>query len=172
MSISKATTADIPALVKLVNSAYRGEASTKGWTTEAHLLKGELRTDEATVLQQFNNFNSVILKFTSNGSDIMGCVYLDQQEDKLYLGMLSVSPTAQSQGIGKKLLAAAEQFAKEQQCAFIYMTVISVRHELIEWYKRNGYSITGEKKPFPTDERFGIPTQPLEFIVLKKSISQ
>ena len=82
--------------------------------------------------------------------------------------MLSVSPTAQSQGIGKKLLAAAEQFAKEQQCAFIYMTVISVRHELIEWYKRNGYKDTGERKIFEEDGITGNHLQPLQFAYLEK----
>lgn len=170
MSISKAATEDIPALVKLVNSAYRGEASTKGWTTEAHLLKGELRTDETNLLQQINNPNAVVLKYSNDDGLITGCVYLDQQQDKLYLGMLSVSPTVQSQGIGKKLLQAAEQIAKEQQCHSVYMTVISVRYELIEWYKRHGYNPTGETKPFPKDDRFGVPVQELEFIVLEKSI--
>ena len=170
MSIAKAAIEDIPALLKLVNSAYRGEASTKGWTTEAHLLKGELRTDEATLLQQFQNKNSVILKYINEEEEITGCVYLDQKDHKIYLGMLSVSPTVQSQGIGKKLLQAAETFAKEQQCTAVYMTVISVRHELIEWYKRHGYVNTGETKPFPVEERFGVPTQKLEFIVLEKVI--
>lgn len=170
MPITKATIEDIPALLKLVNSAYRGEASTKGWTTEAHLLKGELRTDEATLLQQFQNKNAVILKFNSEQEEMTGCVYLDQKDHKIYLGMLSVSPIAQSQGIGKKLLQAAEIFAKEQQCTAVYMTVISVRHELIAWYKRHGYVNTGETKPFPVEERFGVPTQELEFIVLEKVI--
>jgi ribosomal protein S18 acetylase RimI-like enzyme len=129
-----------------------------------------LRTDEATLLQQFQNKNAVILKFTSEKERITGCVYLDQKDHKIYLGMLSVSPTAQSQGIGKKLLQAAEIFAKEQQCTAVYMTVISVRHELIAWYKRHGYVNTGETKPFPVEERFGVPTQELEFIVLEKVI--
>jgi len=170
MPITKASTEDIPVLLKLVNSAYRGEASTKGWTTEAHLLKGELRTDETTLLQQFQNRNAVILKFTNDEETISGCVYLEQKENKIYLGMLSVSPAAQSQGIGKKLLQAAETFAKEQKCAAVYMTVISARHELIAWYKRHGYVNTGETKPFPVEERFGVPTQELEFIVLEKVI--
>lgn len=170
MSISKAATKDVPALVKLVNSAYRGEASTKGWTTEAHLLKGDLRTDETNLLQQINNTNAVVLKYSNDDGQITGCVYLDKQQDKLYLGMLSVSPTVQSQGIGKKLLQAAEQFAKEQYCHSVYMTVISVRYELIEWYRRHGYNPTGATKSFPTDDRFGIPTQALEFIILEKSV--
>jgi len=170
MSISKAATTDIPALLQLVNSAYRGEASAKGWTTEAHLLKGELRTDETILLKQLNDKDAAVLKFTNDDGEIAGCVYLHKQNSKLYLGLLSVSPTAQSQGIGKKLLAASEQYAEENNCYTIFMTVISVRHELIAWYKRLGYTDTGEKKPFPVEERFGIPTQELEFIVLEKKI--
>jgi hypothetical protein len=48
------------------------------------------------------------------------------------------------------------------------MSVISARHELIDWYERKGYRKTGETKPFPVDDRFGIPTQPLEFVILEK----
>ncbi|CAN5837148.1 GNAT family N-acetyltransferase [soil metagenome] len=172
MSIAKATIADIPALVKLVNSAYRGEASTKGWTTEAHLLVGELRTDETSILELLNKKNAVILKFANGDNEILGNVYLEKQDDKLYLGMFSVSPGAQSQGIGKKLLKAADDYAAQQNCSSIYMTVISARQELIAWYMRHGYKATGESKPFPVDERFGIPTQVLELIIFEKSITQ
>jgi ribosomal protein S18 acetylase RimI-like enzyme len=84
--------------------------------------------------------------------------------------MLTVSPEVQAQGIGKQLLHSAESYAKKIHCSAIVMTVISVRHELIAWYERNGYYATGETKPFPNDPKFGKPTQPLEFIVLKKNI--
>jgi len=171
MPIIKATTEDIPSLLKVINAAYRGEASTKGWTTEAHLLVGELRTDETSLLELFNNQNAVILKFINNDEEILGNVYLEKQNDKLYLGMFSVSPGAQSQGIGKQLLTAADEYAAEQNCSSIYMTVISARHELIAWYMRHGYEPTGESKPFLVDERFGVPTQPLELIVLQKILS-
>jgi ribosomal protein S18 acetylase RimI-like enzyme len=170
MPISKATIEDIPSLLKVINAAYRGEASTKGWTTEAHLLVGELRTDEASLLELFNNKNAVVLKFINNNEAILGNVYLEKQKDKLYLGLFSVSPDAQSQGIGKQLLKAADEYAAEQNCSSIYMTVISARHELIAWYMRHGYKPTGESKPFPADERFGVPTQPLELIVLQKTL--
>jgi len=170
MPITKADTSDIPALLKVINAAYRGVASTKGWTTEAHLLKGELRTNESELTKLLENKNAVLLKYTNDNKEILGCVYLNKHNDKLYLGMLSVAPTVQSQGVGKQLLKAAEEYAKKQQCAAVYMTVISVRHELIDWYKRHGYQSTGETKPFPVDEKFGVPTQQLEFIVLEKKI--
>ena len=135
---------DIPELTTLVNSAYRGEASRKGWTTEADLLDGDLRTDGHSLSQLLKNPNAVMLKFVSHAY-ITGCVYLEKQGSALYLGMLSVSPTAQAQGIGKKLLNAAEEFARQQGCQSVVMTVISLRYELIDWYERHGYKSNGDK---------------------------
>jgi len=171
MPVSPATIQDIPALVTLINSAYRGEASKKGWTTEADLLKGELRTDIPTLTAIIENKEAVILKHVSENGSITGCVYLHIKERGLYLGMLTVSPQLQGAGIGKQLLAAAENYARENNCDSVFMNVISVRHELIAWYERNGYQQTDEREPFPTDRRFGIPTQPLEFVIMVKEVN-
>jgi ribosomal protein S18 acetylase RimI-like enzyme len=85
--------------------------------------------------------------------------------------MLTVAPHLQNSGIGKQLLAAAESYARTHQCSFIVMSVISVRSELIQWYERHGYRKTGETKPFPMhDQRFGIPKQHLEFLILEKKL--
>lgn len=171
MPINKAAIKDIPELLTVINSAYRGEASTKGWTTEAHLLIGELRIDEETLLELINKNNALILLYNGDEGKILGNVYLEKQNEKLYLGLFSVSPDAQSQGIGKQLLKAADEYAREQDCTSIYMTVISARHELIAWYMRHGYAPTGESKSFAVDEKFGKPTQPIELIVLQKNLS-
>ena len=86
--------------------------------------------------------------------------------------MLTVSPVLQNKGIGKRMLDAAEQEAKKKQCSSIYMTVISVRNELIAWYIRHDYRDTGERKPFSfTDPRFGLPKSKLEFVVLEKKLT-
>lgn len=165
--ISIANSDDIPALVALLNSAYRGEGSKKGWTTEADLLSGQ-RTDAPMIQEEMNHPEGHFLKFTDENGNLAGCVYLRKTDKKMYLGMLSVSPLKQAGGIGKQLLAAAEKFALDRSCDRIHMTVISVRHELIAWYERYGYYQTGERIPFEPEERFGIPTQPLEFTVLEK----
>ena len=165
-SISPATEADIPALVALVNSAYRGESSKKGWTTEADLLGG-IRTSEASVKALLQNPNALILRYIQQ-DQLLGCVYLETKGADLYLGMLTVSPDAQANGIGKQLLLAADKIANDKQCRAITMTVITQRHELIAWYERRGYRPTGETQPFPNDPRFGIPKQPLELIVMEK----
>lgn len=156
-------------LVSLVNSAYRGEDSKKGWTTEADLIEGTLRIDVPSIKEIIQKTGATILT-CSNGNSLLGCVNLQKEAAGMYLGMLSVSPAAQGLGIGKKLLEASESYAKDAGCHFIFMTVIDVRYELISWYERHGYARTGEKKPFPTDETFGKPRQPLVFDVLKKNI--
>ena len=170
MIITKATVDDIPALVPLINSAYRGEASKKGWTTEAHLLKGALRTDTPSITELIQQPGAAFFTCVSSGGIISGCVFLQKQERGLYLGMLTVSPDLQAAGIGKQLLAFADQYAIELGCAAIFMSVISLRTELIAWYERHGYHITDERKPFPVDDRFGVPVQPLEFVIMEKII--
>jgi ribosomal protein S18 acetylase RimI-like enzyme len=170
MGISQATINDIPELVPLINSAYRGEESKKGWTTEADLLVGAMRTDVTTLTELMSNPTSTVLKFTNEENKIIGSVYLDIQERGLYLGMLTVSPLLQTGGIGKQLMFAAEAFAKENSCPCIFMNVISVRHELVAWYERLGYYKTGETKPLPADNRFGVPTQPIEFAIMEKKM--
>ena len=167
--ITTATEKDIAALDKLVNSAYRGNNSKKGWTTEADLLDG-LRTDPDSLLKLIQDPDAAILKYTNEDGLIQGCVYLKKKQNKLYLGMLTVTPELQAKGIGKQLLAEAENYAKQNACNFITMTVISVRHELIAWYQRHGYLPTGETEPFPTDPKFGLPKQELVFIVMEKSL--
>ncbi|MBG6111889.1 ribosomal protein S18 acetylase RimI-like enzyme [Flavobacterium sp. CG_9.10] len=167
--ITRATLEDVSSLNKLINSAYRGESSKKGWTTEANLLEG-LRTTEQELTETIANPKNTILKFTENNA-IIGCVLLIEKAQQLYLGMLTVSPELQNSGIGKKLLQQAEIHALALGLPKIVMTVISVREELISWYKRNGYIDTGAREPFPaSDVHIPITEQPLEFIVLKKKI--
>lgn len=168
-AISIATVDDIPGLLQLVNSAYRGEAAKKGWTHEADLIDGTVRIDENSLLQLIQKAGSVILKYTDH-KNIAGCVHLEKQEHKLYLGLLSVYPEIQAKGIGKKLLNAADEYASHVNCNTIEMKVISVRHQLIAWYERNGYHKTPQTKPFPTDKKFGTPKQPVEFIVMEKQL--
>jgi len=170
MPILIADEKDIPTLVALMDSAYRGENSKKGWTSEANLFIGNKRTDEITVADLIKKPGAVFLKYLSDKGNLEGCVLLNKKDNRIYLGMFSVSPSAQGKGIGKKLLAAADDYAKENNCFSIFMTVITVRKELIAWYERNGYTKTGKVLPFPVDERYGIPTKPLEMLVLEKHL--
>lgn len=162
---------DAAALDRLVNSAYRGERSKQGWTTEADLLDG-IRTDEASLTEMLLKHDAAILKYVNEAGELHGCVYLEKQGDKMYLGMLTVAPQLQNGGIGKQLLQAAEMYAQKHGATAVVMSVISVRHELIRWYERHGYQQTGATKPFPMqDPRFGMPKQELEFLIMEKPLT-
>lgn len=168
--ITIAGTVDIPAIKDLLNNAYRGETSKKGWTTEAHLIAGENRTNEQDLQRVMEQQGSVFLKYTDDRKQIIGCVNLQQHGNKLYLGMFSVSPHLQGGGIGKQLLQAAEEYARYLHCNAIYMSVITVRTELVQWYQRHGYQDTGERKFFEEDDITGKHLQPLEFMFLEKAM--
>jgi ribosomal protein S18 acetylase RimI-like enzyme len=165
--ITKATLDDAAVLEKLINSAYRGETSKKGWATEADLLEGKRITlDELS--EVIKDKNNTILKYTEN-NQIIGSVLLSNKGNKLYLGMLSISPEQQNKGLGKKLLQEAEIHAKSLGLTKIVMTVISIREKLIEWYNRHGYADTGIREPFVLNDADTIITdQHLEFAVLEK----
>jgi ribosomal protein S18 acetylase RimI-like enzyme len=168
MPILIATEQDIPQLVSLLNSAYRGEASKDGWTTEADLIAGQIRTDEPALAELMHSPGAVFLKSIDEEERMEGCVFLQKKRDKLYLGMLSVSPLLQARGTGKRLMLAADTYAKENGCSAIFMRVISLRPELIAWYERQGYHDTGVTEPFPEDGKFGTPLKHFVFLIMEK----
>jgi GNAT superfamily N-acetyltransferase len=168
-----ATAEDAPALAALVNSAYRGDGSRAGWTTEADLLGGQ-RVDVEGLTTTISTPGHVILVHDQDQQPI-ACVHLARTADGCYLGMLTVRPTAQGFGLGAQLLETAERWAVDNWSSrSMHMTVIVQRLELIAWYERHGYGRTGERKPFPYgDERFGLPKRDdLAFEVLSKHLSQ
>jgi ribosomal protein S18 acetylase RimI-like enzyme len=173
ISLKSVNPNDLSRLAVFVNSAYRGDSSRSGWTTEADLLDGQ-RTD-AESLQSLLGPEQTILFAEDAGGEILGCVHLKKLEDSAYLGMLTVHPQKQDQGLGRQILSAAESFAQEKwKVRAIQMTVISLREELIAWYERRGYIRTGQTEKFPYgDERFGLPKREgLKFCVLKKILEE
>lgn len=166
-----ATDADVDALVALIESAYRGDSSRAGWTTEADILKGR-RTDPEGVLEVIKSPESRMLTVEQDGR-IIACCQLEHRGDHAYFGMFAVSPTLQGAGLGKTVMAEAERQAREAWgVTEMHMTVISVRDDLIAWYERRGYRRTGEMSPFPYgDARFGIPQRDdLRFELLVKEL--
>jgi GNAT superfamily N-acetyltransferase len=164
---------DVAAIVALVESAYRGDASRAGWTTEADLLDGQ-RIDAVGVAEIVVRRGSRVLLASTNG-DLLACCHLEKHGDGCYFGMFSVKPTMQAAGVGKRTLAEAERLARDEwKCTRMEMTVISVRDELIAWYERRGYHRSGRYKPFPYgDERFGIPKRnDLRFELLVKELAR
>ncbi|MEU5421251.1 GNAT family N-acetyltransferase [Streptomyces sp. NPDC001407] len=166
-----ATVADVPELVALVESAYRGDDSRAGWTTEADLLDGQ-RTDPAGVEAVVKDENSRLLVVECEGETV-ACCQLEHRGTHAYFGMFAVRPTMQGAGLGKVVIAEAERFVRAEWGADeMHMTVIRQRDELIAWYERRGYRRTGRMSPFPYgDERFGIPQRDdLEFELLVKEL--
>jgi ribosomal protein S18 acetylase RimI-like enzyme len=177
---------DVDAVVRLVESAYRGESSRAGWTTEADLLDGQ-RTDPEEVLSLTRDPNARLL-LTEQESELVGCVLVRAEAARhgvvthdvvthdvvAQIGMFAVRPTLQSQGLGSALLAEAERVARAELAALrAEMTVIEQRLDLLPWYERRGYRRTGRTEPFPYgNPRFGLPRRPdLRFVVLAKPLT-
>jgi ribosomal protein S18 acetylase RimI-like enzyme len=168
-----ATAADVDAIVALVESAYRGDASRAGWTTEADLLDGQ-RTDAEAVRSIIAAAGSRMLLAVDDGGDLLGCCQLERRDEAAYFGMFSVRPGQQGGGLGRAMLAEAERLARaEWGVGVMRMQVIKQRRDLIAWYERRGYVATGERHPFPYgDERYGKPRRDdLEFQVLEKPLA-
>ena len=141
---------DAAYIAQMVNSAYRGDSSRTGWTTEADLLTGT-RINAEEVCNLLEADNSVILLCLQN-EEIIGCVHLEKTLDAAYLGLFVVKPGLQGGGIGKQFMQAAEHLVQAQWgVKKMWMTVISVRKELIAYYERRGYRQNGKIKPFPAE---------------------
>ncbi|MFC8520554.1 GNAT family N-acetyltransferase [Streptomyces sp. NPDC057257] len=172
LTFRDATDADVDDLVSLVESAYRGDSSRAGWTTEADILEGQ-RTDPEGVLAVIKSPDSRLLTVERDGV-IVACCQLEHRGTHAYFGMFAVSPKLQGGGLGKVIIAEAERTVRETWGATeMHMTVISVREDLIAWYERRGYRRTGKMTPFPYgDERFGIPQRAdLQFELLVKELA-
>ncbi len=174
LRLTIAVVEDVPMLHALVESAYRGASAQNGWTHEADLIDGQ-RTDSAALREILADPQQLIL-LAWRGDRLTGCVQLSNNGNGLcYMGMLSVTPTMQTHGLGRLLIAEAEARAIGQFGATrIEMTVVRQRVELIAWYQRRGYALTGETRAFPYDDvRFGVPKRPdLSFVVLERALRQ
>lgn len=167
----KATLADVPALVGLVTSAYRGDSSRAGWTTEADLLDGA-RIDPEVLRTDITRQDSRVVVVEGEAGHLLACAHVAIEDGTGYFGMFAVDPELQGRGTGDALLAECERIAFEDwRLPGMRMTVIDLREELIAWYERRGYRRTGIHKPFPYgDIRFGRPKRDdLRFEVLEKT---
>lgn len=173
LAFRDATAADIPALHRLIESAYRGEASRAGWTTEADLLDGQ-RTDPEDLAEILADPAQAMLTAWL-GQDLVGCVLIaDRGAGIGYFGLLSVSPTRQGGGLGRRLVEAAHAALQDRFGARrVRISVFPQRDTLMAWYQRLGYRVTGDTLPFPYGEpRFGIPLRDdLHFVVMEHRLA-
>jgi ribosomal protein S18 acetylase RimI-like enzyme len=168
-----AAEADYPAIVSLANRAYRGTGAEASWNVE-NVIEGQ-RLDESLLREDLAaKPNAQLLLWRAEDNALLGCVWLEPvQAGAWYLGLLAVDPRLQKQQLGRRLLAAAENHARQRGAIRIRMTVVNLRDTLIAWYQRRGYQLTGETEPFPYgDDRFGRPLRDdLHFVVLEKLLA-
>ncbi len=174
MPLKPATKADIPAIVDLINSAFRGTGPQASWNSEADFIVGPRLTESLLRSDLAAKPRALLLTYRADPDEtLLGTVLLEPFENSVwYLGLLTVRPDLQGRQLGRALLAAAESFAKEHGATRILMTVVNVRETLIAWYERRGYRLTGETQPFPYgDQRFGKPLRDdLHFVFLERDI--
>ena len=168
-----ATLADVSKVVDLVQSAYRGDRSRAGWTTEADLVEGQ-RIDEPMLSELLARPRTIVLLAEDNG--LVACCELAMPDDSTtaYFGMLAVRPGLQSAGLGRRVLDEAERtVVAEWNATALQLVTLHVRSEVIAWYERRGFELTGETRPFPYgDERYGRPTRDdLLLVSMKKSLT-
>lgn len=163
---------DIPAIVSLMNRAYRGGSSLAGWTSEAKYISGDRTSENLVRSDLFAKPAGTFLKWHApDDGRMVGCVWLEPLGDVAwYLGSLATDPAHQNAGLGKTILSAAEDWVSERNGKLVRMNVVNVRETLIAWYVRRGYCVTEEIEPFPYgDDRFGKPLRDdLCFVVLEK----
>ena len=174
MPLIPAVDADLEAVADLVNSAYRGETSRQGWTTEADYLDGQ-RTDAETLRRNLAaDPQAAVLVFRDAAEGpLLGTAWLEPARDGAwYLGMLTVRPDLQARQLGRTMLAGAEAAAADRGATRIVLTVVHIRDTLIAWYERRGYRLTGEGRPFPYgDESLGLPRRDdLTFVGMEKGL--
>jgi thiamine biosynthesis protein ThiS len=160
--------ADYPAVVELANVAYRGH---DGWATEADVMSGT-RLSLASLVADLHAKPQAHLLLVRGESEaeVRGTVWLEPQESGTwYLGLLTVRPALQNRQLGRAVLTAAEDFARNRGALTIRMTVLSARQTLIEWYERRGYHRTGATVPCACQGSAGTPLRDgLFFLILEK----
>lgn len=166
-----ATPADVESLVLLIRSAYRGESSRQGWTSEADLVDGD-RINAEQVLARIEEPNSIMLVFDEGNKIIACCQVADRGSNVAYFGTFAVTPAAQGAGLGRRVMAEAERSAVLTfGSAVLELTVLAQQEKLIAWYERLGFSRSGETRPFPADPEFARPLRnDLYFVVLSKNL--
>ena len=171
LTFTKARPEDVSLITALVNSAYRGDSSRAGWTSEADLFDGP-RTDENEIRGLINSHESMLL-LCMKATELVGSVLLRKKGVCAYLGMLVIKPPLQGGGIGSRLMAAAELAARDAwNITKVSMTVIGCRHELVAFYERRGYRRTGQIESLPPGGLSVPRVSGLELEVLEKDLTE
>ena len=175
MFLYRAVEADYAPIVQLINLSFRGIGPEASWNSEGDFIEGQRLTESLLREDLAAKPDALLLAYREDPQgELLGTVWLERKNDGVwYLGLLTVRPDLQKRQMGRALLAAAEDFAKQRGAYRIRMSVVNVRKTLIAWYERRGYLLTGETQPFPyDDQRFGRPLRDdLHFVLLEKDIA-
>lgn len=155
MNVRTATEADLDAVLTLVNSAFQVE----------RFFKNRDRLDAADLAHHFKEGTFLLAE---ESGKLAGCVYVTRHGDRAYFGLLSVDPSHQKNGIGRRLVSAAEEFARETGARFMDLKLINLRTELPGIYEKMGYHISGTE-PYPA-ERSHMLTQAVHFLCMTKEL--
>ncbi len=143
-----AGSSDATQIADLVNRAYRPAAYAGGWTHESHLVSGS-RTSAEKVHALMTPQSPVLV--LCEEAAIRACVHVQAYGEYVHIGLLATDPLFQNQGLGKRMLAYAEQFSLEHcRVSMLRILVLSSRPELLAFYERRGYTQSGELQPYPT----------------------
>lgn len=161
---------DVPDIVELVNAAYRPASNEQGWTHEAALVRGD-RTSPKQVEDLFTTDSWALVLTVRDW--IAACVHVKRGGQVCLIGMLATHPRLQGQGLGHQMLACAERFALSSCLAMrIEIAVLSGRPELLAFYKRRNYVLTGRADPYPSGSNFGVAKlHELEVLYMNKDLS-
>jgi N-acetylglutamate synthase-like GNAT family acetyltransferase len=155
MEIRFADECDLPALTALINKAFKVEAF--------FIVRDRLTEDEAREYFRKGRF----LLGEEDGV-LAGVVYVELRGDRSYLGLLSVDPDLQKTGLGRRLTAAAEEFAREMGAHHMDLTVVNLRTELPPFYRKLGYEENGTQ-PIHAHMVSRV-SQPCHFIRMTKAL--
>jgi N-acetylglutamate synthase-like GNAT family acetyltransferase len=155
MEIRVATEADFDTVMRLINTAFAIELS----------FKVRDRVNRPELEEYFRKGNFLLSEENGRAT---GCVFVERTGERAYMGLLSVDPSLQKQGLGRRLVAAAEEFARELGAHHMDLTVVNIRTELLDIYGKLGYRDTGITEPFPPTQ---LPTtQPCHLIRMSKEL--
>ncbi|KAK2034481.1 acetyltransferase [Colletotrichum zoysiae] len=167
-----ATLEDAPQVQQLVQAAFRAEDSRADWTADMRLGRS-FHYPVEEVLETIANPDAAIIMASGQDGVLLGSVGVIKRDDGLArLAMLSVNPERQRGGVGRQVLAYAEDFARKWGAKTAGLGALSSREKLIEWYERCGYKKTADTSPFPVDrlDHLDLP-KGLCFVELEKDIT-
>lgn len=170
LNIRTAKNDDVAQLVELINLAYRAQ-SERSWTTEKAFVDGTRITNEQ-LSEDLSRSNFKLFVGENEQGLLVACIGLSLDHNSVEIGTFAIDSSVQNLGFGKEILAYAEQYIVQNHPSVSYflMYVLDVRSELIAYYQRRGYQITGHTEPYPVNANVGQPLVPIQLIEMKKTI--